>query len=337
MLHSYRSTLVLALLLLLPALGCASGQRSPSGNHDLGQQSEVLAPAGGYKGKYNNDEQGHADYCVRLRASVVTLRYATGAPTGFSLTSDILVPEHGNGVSCPERGMARLDAREIVIAWDGKAMLFHRGGWGFAGNDPESAVHYGHIFVSDIDSVGVRYERAAATAHPDSSAHGRWIAAPTQPWTGKGQQEGNGSACDSLATKPLRVSVHSIPADMKYLNSAQTTTIPYAIYGSPATDLGPDADRKRDIRYTMLTWSWINVRGGGVARALARSGEKFYRCADVPAITLASVNEAQQKTPTGWVEAVYGAIPTGDGHRLYGWIVSAHRHGSDDVVRHLVD
>ena len=335
MLHSFRSTLVLTLLLLPPALGCAAKQRSPSGDRDLGKQSEVLATSGGYKGKYNNDEQGHADYCVRLRASVVTLRYATGAPTGFSLTSDILVPEHGNGVSCPDRGMARLDAREIVISADGKAMLFHRGGWGFAGNDPASAVHYGHILMSDFDSVGVRYERAPVTAHPDSSAHGRWATAPTQPWTGNGQQAGNGSACDSLATKPTTVSVHSIPADMKYLNSAQTTTIPYAIYGSPATDLGPDADRKRDIRYTMLTWSWINVRGGGVARALVKNGEKFYRCADVPAITLASVNEAQQKTPTGWVEAVYGAIPTGDGHKLYGWIVSAHRHGSDDVVRHL--
>jgi hypothetical protein len=336
MLHFDRSTLAFSLLLLLPALGCASRQRSPNGDRAVAEQREPILLTGGYKGKYNNDEQGHADYCVRLRESVVTLRYATGAPTGFSLTSDILVPQPGNGVSCPERGMARLDAREIVLSADGRPMFFHRGGWGFAGNDPGSAVHYGHIFASDIDSVGYRYERASAAVRPDSAPRGRWIPAPTQPWSGKGQQEGNGTACDSLSSKAHTVSVHSIPLDMKYLNSAQTSAIPYAIYGSPATDLGPDADRKRDIRYTMLTWSWINVRGGGVARALVRNGEKFYRCADVPAITLASVNDAQQKTPTGWVEAVYGAIPTGDGHRLYGWIVSAHRHGSDDVVRHLV-
>jgi hypothetical protein len=122
---------------------------------------------------------------------------------------------------------------------------------------------------------------------------------------------------------------------MKYLNSAQTAIIPYAIYGSPAIDLGPPADRERGVRYSMLSWSWINVRGGGVARALVRNGEQFHRCTDVPAITLASVDEAQQKIPNGWVEAVYGAIVAGDGHRLYGWIVSAHRHGSDDIVRHL--
>jgi hypothetical protein len=335
MLHCTRSTLAFSLLLLLPAVGCATGHRSPSSG-DLAAQREAIATTGGYKGKYNNDEQGHADYCVKLRVPVVTLRYSTGAPTGFSLTSEILVPQPGNGVSCPERGMARLDAREIVRSADGAEMLFHRGGWGFAGNDPASAVHYGHILMSDIDSAGYKYERAAAAAaRPDSSPRGRWIPAPTQPWTGKGQEAGNGAACDSLSSKPYTVHVHSIPADMKYLNSAQTTTIPYAIYGSPATDLGPEADRARGIRYTMLTWSWINVRGGGVARALVKSGEKFYRCADVPAIRLASVNEAQQKTPTGWVEAVYGAIPTGDGHQLYGWIVSAHRHGSDDVVRHL--
>jgi hypothetical protein len=337
MLHSYRSTLVLPLLLLLPVLGCSARRRSSGGDRNIADQTAQLPSTGGYTGRFNNDEQSHADFCVRLRAPVVTLRYATGASTGFALTPDILVPQPGSGVSCPERGMARLDAREIVVSADGHPMLFHRGGWGFEGNDPGSAVHYGHILASDIDTVGVKYERTAAAAPSEGAPRGRWVAAPALPWTGKGQQAGNGSACDSLATTPSTVSVHSIPADMKYLNSAQNSTIPYAIYGSPATDLGPDADRKRGIRYTMLTWSWINVRGGGVARALVADGEKFYRCADVPAITLASVNEAQQKAQTGWVEAVYGAIPTGDGHRLYGWIVSAHRHGSEGVVRHLVN
>ncbi|MBA3655813.1 MAG: alpha/beta hydrolase [Gemmatimonadaceae bacterium] len=32
---------------------------------------------------------------------------------------------------------------------------------------------------------------------------------------------------------------------------------------------------------------------------------------------------------------MYGAIRTGDGSLLYGWIVSAHRHAGDSVVRHL--
>ena len=225
------------------------------------------ATSGGYKGTFNNDDQGHADFCVRLTVASAALRYADGTPSGVVLSPSMLVPSQTNAVSCPDTGMARLDAREIVVGSDGQPMLFHRGGWGFAGNDPESAVHYGHVRVADLDSTGLRFER-------DSASH-RWLPAPTKPWPGPGQQRGNGSACASLASTPLTVHVHSIPSDMRYLNSRQTAAIPYAIYGDPSEDLGPAADRARGIEYTMLTWSWINVRGGGVARAIVADGTPF--------------------------------------------------------------
>jgi hypothetical protein len=121
---------------------------------------------------------------------------------------------------------------------------------------------------------------------------------------------------------------------MKYLNSAKTGAIPYAIYGDPSEDLGTPADRRRGIRYTMLTWSWINTRGGGVARALVKDGAEFRRCKDVPAIRLTSVADAATQAPTGWVEAQYGAIRSGE-RWLYGWIVAEHRHGGEMVVEHL--
>jgi len=323
------------LLFLLPALACATTQHSDTASAHAASATDTLPTTGGYTGTFNNDDQGHADFCVRLRAPSVALRYADGSETGFSLTPEMLVPNPGSGVWCPERGMARLDAREIVTAANGAPMLFHRGGWGFAGNDPASAVHYGHVLLSELDSSGVRYVRAAPISKLEPAPHGHWVAGPTQPWTGPGQQAGNGTACDSLSPEMSSVVVQSIPPDMKYLNSAQTAAIPYAIYGSPSTDLGPAADRSRGIRYTMLTWSWINVHGGGVARALVRNGERFRRCLDVPAIRLASVRDAQTKTHTGWVEAAYGAIPAGHEQLLYGWLISAHRHGSDAVVRHL--
>lgn len=321
------ATLPHAILLVLATLGCAS-QRSAHLATPAAAEAGELSPTGGYRGRFNNDDQSHADFCVRLRAPTVALRYADGTPTGYALTDSILIPAKGNGVSCPEAGLARLDAREIVMSADGRPMLFHRGGWGFVGNDPESAVHYGHVLLADIDTTGLRFERTDSTR--------RWVPAPTAPWSGKGQQAGNGTACEALSAAPLRVAVHSIPDDMRYLNSARTQAIRYAIYGSPATDLGPPADRARGVKYTMLTWSWINVRGGGVARALVKDGEAFYRCTDVPPIRLAAVSDAQTKTITGWVEAVYGAIRAGDGRRLYGWIVAAHRHGTDAVVRHLI-
>jgi xylan 1,4-beta-xylosidase len=296
--------------------------------------SPALPATGGYKGRFNNDSQGHADFCVRLRKQTIALRYADGASTGFTLTADILQPHPGNGVSCPQPGLARLDAREIVMGDDGQPMLFHRGGWGFVGDDPSSAVHFGHVLMSDVDSLGVRYERADSATRAAGMPAGRWVASPTAPWTGSGQQAGNGSPCASLSGASTVVSVQPIPGDMKYLNSAQTGAIPYAIYGDPSEDLGPAADRARGIRYTMLTWSWINTRGGGVARALVRDGASFSRCTDVPAIRLASVGDAQAKAPTGWVEAQYGAIGSGD-RRLYGWLVSSHQHGDKTVVEHL--
>jgi hypothetical protein len=289
---------------------------------------------GGYRGRYNNDNQGHADFCVQLRVPTAALRYADGTPTGFSLTSSILRPHAGNGVSCPDPGLARLDAREIVTGADGAPMLFHRGGWGFSGDDPASEVHYGHLLLSDIDPTGLRFERADSASRDTGAPASRWIPARTAPWMGQGQQAGNGTACDTLSATPSIVSVQSIPGDMKYLNSAQTNAIPYTIYGDPSEDLGPAADRARGIRYTMLTWSWINTRGGGVARALVRDGTPFRRCVDVPAIRLSSVADAQSQRTTGWVEAVYGAIPSGNG-LLYGWLVARHQHDGEDVVAHL--
>jgi hypothetical protein len=321
--------------LLLLALACAPGARPDQAALDASPAAERLAPTGGYKGKFNNADQSHADFCVRLRSPEVALRYADGSPSGFALTEDILVPQRGNGVSCPERGMARLDARELVTAASGEKMLFHRGGWGFAGNDPGSAVHYGHVLLSDIDSIGYKYERSDPAERRRGAPSGHWVNAATEPWVGEGQKRGNGTACSELESEPHTVSVRSIPGDMRYLNTAQTTTISYAIYGDPSEDLGPPADRARGIKYTMMTWSWINVRGGGVARALVEDGDDFFRCTDVPPIRLASVADAETKAVTGWVEAVYGAVRTGDGGKLYGWIVSSHRHGSEPVVQHL--
>ena len=294
-----------------------------------------ISPVGGYQGQFNNHDQSHADLCVRLRVPSVTLRYLDGSSTGFSLTNEILVPKPTNGVTCPEPAMARLDARELVRLADGRTMLFHRGGWGFVGDDPASAVHFGHVLSSDIDTIGLLYVRDTVVPSP-GTPRGRWVTVPVAPLAGKGQLAGNGTACLDRQAEPYRISVQSIPNDMRYLNSRQTNAIPYAIYGNPSEDLGTAADRARGVKYTMLTWSWINTRGGGVARALLRDGEEFYRCMDVPPIQLASVSDATTKTVTGWVTAVYGGVRAGSGDWLYGWAVQAHQHGSEPVRVHML-
>ncbi len=329
------TTLIRLLIVLACSSACAGRARNPT-IPISGDVSAVTPPnSGGYKGPFNNDDQGHADFCVKLTKPVVALRYADGTPSGFSLSPSILQPQAGSGVWCPENGLARLDAREIVTAADGSRMYFHRGGWGFSGNDPLSAVHYGHVRASDINTAGLRYFRSDSVSTLPAVPKGQFRPAPTEPWNGKGQQAGNGTPCSAPANLPLKVRVRTIPPDMSYLNSRQTGSIPYAIYGDPSEDLGPVSDRARGIRYTLLEWSWVNVRGGGVARALVPDGANFFPCLDVPSITLASVSDAQTKEHTGWVRAMYGAIRTGNGSLIYGWIVSAHRHAGHSVVRHL--
>jgi len=165
--------------------GSAIPQRSGGDTVEAGIKVGQLSSTGGYKGEFNNDDQSHADFCVKLKKPVVALRYADGTPSGFTLTKDILIPQPGSGVWCPEPGMARLDAREFVTAGNGSKMLFHRGGWGFAGNDPASAVHYGHILASDIDSVGLKFVRSDSVPRLPGTPRGRWVTAPTQPWPGK--------------------------------------------------------------------------------------------------------------------------------------------------------
>lgn len=311
-----------ALTALLLATACT---------HAAQHATQELPYVGGYKGQFNNDDQSHADLCVRLRVASAALRYADGTPTGFSISAPMLQPQAGNGVSCPETGMARLDARELLRLADGRTMLFHRGGWGFVGDDPASAVHFGHVLTSDVDTAGLRYMRADS-----ATAKGSWVSARTTPWSGLGQERGNGSACTARSVTALHIAVRSIPLDMRYLNSAQTNAVAYAIYGDPSEDLGPPSDRSRGIKYTMLAWSWINVRGGGVARALVHDGDSFYPCTDVPRIQLASVKDAVTKAPSGWVTAAYGAVRAGDGTWLYGWTVFAHRHGDEPVVEHMI-
>jgi len=70
-----------------------------------------------------------------------------------------------------------------------------------------------------------------------------------------------------------------------------------------------------------MTWSWIDVRGGGIARAALAEGELFYP-ADVAPITLDTSAGAGQPA-NGMVTARYGYAWDGRA-RIYGWMVTRH-------------
>ena len=102
-------------------------------------------------------------------------------------------------------------------------------------------------------------------------------------------------------------------------------------YGDPAAGQG----KRGDIHYSVLCWSWLNARGGGMVRALVRDGQVFHRC-DVKAITFGSWNKAGETN--GEVVAVYGKTLQGNDW-LFGWVIHSHRYDSagttGETVLHL--
>jgi hypothetical protein len=88
----------------------------------------------------------------------------------------------------------------------------------------------------------------------------------------------------------------------------------YSVYGRPVGG----------ARFALMTWSWVDVVGGGIARAAVSQGERFHP-ADVSPISLdTSAGEGQ---PTnGEVTARYGYVWDGV-QRVYGWMVASHTFG----------
>ena len=109
----------------------------------------------------------------------------------------------------------------------------------------------------------------------------------------------------------------------------------YITYGDPGNDQGGSAEIATGVHYTLLSWSWVNVQGGGVARGLMEDDATFRRCTDVPSIKLQTVVDSDGRKTNGWVQAIYGATKSGAGV-VYGWTVYAHQYGSQPVVQHLV-
>jgi len=85
----------------------------------------------------------------------------------------------------------------------------------------------------------------------------------------------------------------------------------YAPYGEPVGG----------AKFALMTWSWIDVSGGGIARAAVAKGELFYP-ADVKPISLPSTS-GENQPENGRVTVRYGYVFNGS-EKLYGWMVTSH-------------
>ena len=76
-------------------------------------------------------------------------------------------------------------------------------------------------------------------------------------------------------------------------------------------------------RYALITWSWVDVAGGGIARATVGEGAQFVPSEVEPIET--TTYDGSFERPNGSVIARYGRIATGAGP-LYGWMVTSHTY-----------
>jgi hypothetical protein len=259
----------------------------------------VPVAAGATEGasKYNAPGQHHNDVCANPAVSPLPLRYLSGAVTGFSLSSTVF-----SSGPC-SNGQVRLDLHEVVPSPQGN-LVFHRGGSGYY--DSQN-VKYGQLLVSQLQAP---------------------LPAPVPAG------DGRGAACKTLLADQYKSSIQPIPSPMKYKSPAEAggdnTGASYLHYGDPASQQGD----RHDIHYSTLTWSWINVAGGGHNRVLLAPDQDIRLC-DVKAIKRDSWDTAGNIN--GWVIARYVQTSVPGGAKLYGWMAWQHQYYGDalGVVDHF--
>ena len=123
---------------------------------------------------------------------------------------------------------------------------------------------------------------------------------------------GNGRPAPPAPGEPAyAITPQDISKEQGYGGPASGRWYTYSVYGRPVGG----------AEFALMTWSWIDVAGGGIARATVAQGELF-RPAAVAPITLASIAR-QGQVQNGTVTARYGYVEAG-GERLYGWMVTSH-------------
>jgi hypothetical protein len=264
--------------------------------------------------RYDAGGQTHDDVCANPKVSPLALRYLGGDPTGFQLSNALAFTSGG----C-QKGQIRLDLHEVVDSSAGP-LVFHRGGSGYV--EAEN-VRYGQVLVSELNGP---------LPSPVPSGGGR------------------GAPCKTLLPQAYQASVQPIPSDMKYKSPAvaggNNAGASYLHYGDPAAQQGDQNPQKystdptQPIHYSTLTWSWVDVSGGGHNRVLLAPGQDIRLC-DVRPIrrdSWAPSSVSPDGQVNGWVIARYVQTQAGNGPPVYGWMVWQHHYdgdGSSVVVDHF--
>ena len=115
------------------------------------------------------------------------------------------------------------------------------------------------------------------------------------------------------------------PGEPAYTITPADMNAPEQLYPGPSSgrlySYSPYGKDVGGAQFALLTWTWIDADGGGIARAAVAEGERFYP-SDVEPVVQHSV-AGDGHTVNGEVIARYGYVAHGS-ERTYGWMATSH-------------
>jgi hypothetical protein len=227
----------------------------------------------------------HADdQCVELEKNKAVLRDIEGNPLRNSDSSEITITPNTKSETCKASGKNGVQITGIESVATGSGLTLYYSWSGLSNTSQES----GFIAATEFDT-------APTSVRADS---------------GKRAETGelNGEPAPLPAGEPhYRIVSAAIPLAQGYFGGNHWYT--YAPYGLPGCC---------NSHFSLMTWSWIDVPGGGIARANVAEGAYFYP-STVPFKRLTSANTKHE--PNGEVTAIYGKVYSG-GETVWGWMVA---------------
>jgi hypothetical protein len=136
----------------------------------------------------------------------------------------------------------------------------------------------------------------------------------SRPSLNGGDAAGNGASAPPASGEPAyKITPEDIASEQRYKGPSTGQWYTFSVYGRP---IGA-------AKFALMTWSWIDVEGGGIARAAVAEGETFYP-ANVQPISLQS-SSGENQPANGTVTARYGYVNNGT-EKVYGWMVISHTY-----------
>ncbi len=157
---------------------------------------------------------------------------------------------------------------------------------------------------------------------PDEVALG---SAPQYPGLVAASELAEAPALDPAPARVYGRPAPAAPGEPAYVVTPADMNAPEQLYRGPSSgrlySYSPYGKDVGGAEFALLTWTWIDADGGGIARAAVAEGARFYP-SDVEPIEQSSV-AGDGRTVNGEVIARYGYVARGSA-RTYGWMVTSH-------------